>query len=353
MLRTTLSAPDLADPGLQRRWRTLAAAAGAHVFLSWSWVACQAQERFADPLLIESHDGDALVGLALFNRKQRPCRTLYLNESGDPALDAIFTEHNGVLATPAWRGAVMAATLQAARTVASRVVLSGLDDDALLSVRAAGGVIGPLQTRAAPYAALDPDGPPYRMGLSRNTRGQLQRSIRAYQAAGPIVVERAATVEGALEWLACMLPLHIATWEARGIASGFSTEPVQRFHRALIARGVPGGEVDMLRITAGPRLIGYLLNLRSGGRVYAYQSGFDYPGAAAHEKPGLTCHHAAIEHARAAGAAEYDFLAGDARYKRSLGTGTRDLHWMTWQPAWSYQGLKALVRNRVRGAIRF
>ena len=107
---------------------------------------------------------------------------------------------------------------------------------------------------------------------------------------------------------------------------------MQRFHRALLARGVPTGEVDLLRVAAGPRVIGYLLNLRAHCRVHAYQSGFDYANAGPHEKPGLTCHHAAVERARAMGDREYDFLAGDARYKRSLSTGSRDLHWLTWTP---------------------
>lgn len=151
-----------------------------------------------------------------------------------------------------------------------------------------------------------------------------------------------------MDWLEAMLPLHEATWSARGIASGFLAAPVQRFTRALIERGVERAEVDVLRVSAGPRVVGYLLNLVAAGRVLAYQGGFDYAGAGPHEKPGLTCHHAALERARAAGAVEYDFLAGDARYKRSLSNGVRSLHWCTWKPRPALFGVEAIVR-RVMG----
>ena len=331
-MRTVVSRPDLADPVLAARWQGLAAGAGATVFQSWSWVGSLAAERYPDPLLVETFAGDTLIGLALFNRRRTWwSNSLHLHESGDPAQDGIFVEHNGPVSAPGRRAGVWDATLRAIGPVAGRIVLSGIDDAGLSAVRAQGGLLGRLQTRLAPYAAIDPAGPPFIETLSRNTRAQLRRSDRAYAGSGPIRVERATTPEQAARYLAEMLRLHAATWEARGIASAFTSAPVQRFHAALIARCVPTGEVDLLRISAGARLIGVLLNLRAGGRVAAYQSGFDYAGAGPHEKPGLTCHHAAIDHARRSGAVEYDFLAGDSQYKRSLGAGVRAMHWLTWR----------------------
>ena len=42
---------------------------------------------------------------------------------------------------------------------------------------------------------------------------------------------------------------------------------------------------------------------------------------------GMLTHALAIEHYRQRAMREYDFLAGDARYKRSLANSSRDLHW--------------------------
>lgn len=350
MLRTTLTPANLGDPNLASRWQNLAAPGPP--FRSWTWVGCLAHERYPDPILAQVHEGTNLIGLALFNRRRhRLGATLHLHESGDPALDSIFTEHNGPVAMPGRHGEVLAAILQAAPRIASRVVLSGLDDAALASARTAGGIIGPLQTRLAPFARLAP-GSAYLDTLSRNTRAQIRRSDRAFAAAGPLTVKQAQTVPEALDWLDRLLTLHRATWHARGIESGFAAAPVQRFHRAFLASAVPDGAADLLHVTAGPRTIGYLYNLRGGpahrnGSVFTYQSGFDYTGDPA-EKPGLTCHMAALETARIAGASEYDFLAGDAQYKRSLGNDTRPLHWFTWQPWLSAYAVPALAR-RVAG----
>jgi CelD/BcsL family acetyltransferase involved in cellulose biosynthesis len=340
MLAVRTSRPDVGDPQLHARWQALAHAAAAPAFLSWTWTGCLAAERYPDPLLTEVFEHGTLVGLALFNRRDG---ALYLHASGDKGLDSVFIEHNGPLAT---RPGVWPAMLAAIRNEARRIVLPGLDEAGLVAVQAAGGIVVELQARAAPFAALG--AAPHAAGLSRNTRAQLRRSDRSYAAAGPLAATRAGTVALALEWLDAMLPLHAATWSARGVASGFLTAPVQRFTRALIGRGVPTGEVDVLRVTAGPRVVGYLLNLVAAGRVLAYQGGFDYAGAAAHEKPGLTCHHAALEGARASGAVEYDFLAGDARYKRSLSTGVRTLHWGTWKPRPALFGMEAAVRRVLR-----
>jgi len=55
-------------------------------------------------------------------------------------------------------------------------------------------------------------------------------------------------------------------------------------------------------------------------------------------RPGLVCHLLAIEHYRRAGMRRYDFLGGDARYKRSFANGEIALLWLDirrrlpWQP---------------------
>ena len=120
-----------------------------------------------------------------------------------------------------------------------------------------------------------------------------------------------------------------ATAATRGRPGAFAQAWFARFHHALIERGLPRGEIDLLRVTAGNRLVGALYNFRYRGRALAYQSGFDYAGAGRHQKPGLTCHHQAIRFAAGAGLDRYDFLAGEDRYKRSLADGATPLHWVT------------------------
>lgn len=345
----TRTRPTLDDAGLDRlgaAWRGIESAAGASPFQRWSWIGCRAAERYPNPLLVQAHRRGELVGLALFNRRRG---RLWLHESGDPALDSIYVEHNGPLALPGPdRAAVLAGLLRCALGDPlgrlGGMVLSGVDSDVLEAARDAGAPTS-NRTRATPFVDLGaiPAGTDYPVVLSRNTRQQLRRSARAY---GDVRLDRAATPSQALEYLGALAALHTASWQARGKPGAFARPEFLDFHRGLASRGVPAGEVDLLRITAGTQVVGYLYNLRARGRVCSYQGGFDYASAPPHGKPGLLCHHLAIEAARARGDTAYDFLAGDGRYKDNLSNAQGMLHWLRLLPRWHPRALIAAVLQR-------
>lgn len=343
MVRITLSRPaDFASLGV--RWQALQGAAAGSFFQSWSWVGCEAERRFADPVLLEAKDGDRTVALALLNRERRrfgPDR-LWLGESGVAALDDVFVEHNGPLIAREWRDRLLGPCLRALGSV----VLSGVDDAVLGVARGLPGAVLQRQaSRPAPYvdlAAVRAAGF-YLDGLSANARYQIRRSARRCAADGPLVLRRAETVAEAHGFLDALAVLHQARWTGRGRPGAFANPDFLRFHRTLIARALP--EIDLLRVTAGERVVGYLYNFRFGGVVSAYQSGFDYAGADPHRKPGLTCHHLAIEAALRDGLERYDFLAGGDRYKISMAHTVTMLHWIELVPAWSPRA----VLHRLRG----
>jgi len=305
------------------------------------------------------------VALALFNRRGR---ILYLGESGDIALDRVFVEFNGVLIESGEEARLTAICLGAARgwpgprsgrwrawtgISRRRLVLSGVDRTTAVAVART----GPLRyTRSlpAPHVDLTTGGDCFLARRSANTRQQLRRSDRDYAATGAITIERASSLARAYEFLDGLAALHETSWVARGHRGAFANPFFGRFHRALISRGLERGEIDLFRIAAGPRCIGFLYNFRYRGDSLAYQSGFDYGGAGRHGKPGLTCHHEAIRFAAGWGARRYDFLAGDDRYKRSLSDGTQTLHWIEvvngYSPRFLARRAWDFVANRLPGA---
>jgi CelD/BcsL family acetyltransferase involved in cellulose biosynthesis len=331
--------------GLAEAWRALEACADVSFFQSWTWVGCLAERRFADPVLLRAERDGQIVALALCNRTTswHGGKTFWLGESGDPALDAVYVEHNGPLlarGAEAFRPTVLRALLGGGFGRGRRLRLSGVDATHLAAARAAGSV-RLLRRHPAPwvdFSALG-NGKKFLDGLSANTRHQLRRSDRAYEAAGPIRVERAATLAEAEFFLDALAALHQTAWTARGQPGAFANPDFVRFHRTLLARALPRGEAEVLRIAAGAAVIGYLYNFRHRGRVLAYQSGFDYAAAGPHRKPGLTCHHAAIEFFRRDGATAYDFLAGGDRYKTSFSNATNELYWLDLVPRFSPRGL--------------
>jgi CelD/BcsL family acetyltransferase involved in cellulose biosynthesis len=328
-------------------WRALEAAAEPSFFQSWTWVGCLAEERYPDPVLLRAERDGRTVGLALFNRRRG---RLHLAETGEAELDRPFTEHNAPLATDP---EAALALLRAAWTLPgiSGLVLGGVPP---ALAEAAGGVTVRRQLRPAPWLDLDAlraRGGDLLAGLSANARYQIRRSDRLYAGEGRLAMARAATEAERAAWMEELTALHEATWRRRGQPGAFATPYLRRFHAELTARALARGELDLLRVTGPAGVVGLLYNLRHGGRVLAYQSGFADPAGQAHARPGLTCHVLAIGMALARGDRLYDFLAGDQRYKRSLADRSLDLAWVELARPWSAAAFAAGLR-RLAGRFR-
>jgi CelD/BcsL family acetyltransferase involved in cellulose biosynthesis len=300
-----------------------------------------AAERFPDPVLLRAREGGLTVALGLFNRRRRFGHSnLLLNESGMTRYDDIFVEHNGLLVECGHPDTLVADCLRLALTArfgrnwrqrAHRLTLSGVPPAYLAALESGAFRAAIRAARPSPFvdlAALRRDGREYLDGVSANTRYQLRRSRRRYAASGALAVRSAGSVREALEFLDRLAELHQKYWTARGEPGAFAASGFRRFHNGLIERAFASGGVDLLRVDCGGRAIGYLYNFRYNAAVCAYQSGFDYAAAGPHQKPGLTCHHLAIEKYLSEGADRYDFLAGGDRYKISLATGATTLYWL-------------------------
>jgi CelD/BcsL family acetyltransferase involved in cellulose biosynthesis len=151
--------------------------------------------------------------------------------------------------------------------------------------------------------------------------------VRLYRSFGAIRVEVAHNLAKAMEFFDEMCALHQSTWKGRGEPGAFASPRTVAFHRALIRRAFGRGAIQMLRLKAGEQTVGILYNFVQDGKVSFYQSGFNYMQHK-HLKPGLVTHAYAIQACLALGFDEYDFLAGDAQYKRSLAKNCRQLAWV-------------------------
>ena len=321
-------------------WRDLELRADVSFFQSWAWTGCLARERFADPVVLKAQDDQRILALALFNLTS-PCfgrSKLSLGESGDPQHDAIFIERNGILIE---RGLEELPGICLERVQHGgvggrrfyrncRIRLSGVDGEHLAAARACNKPVM-VQSVGAPIVELDAvrrSGGDVLRITSPNTRAQIRRSERKYAATGPLEIVRAQTIEQAQVFLTELIKLHQKYWTGRGHPGAFANPFFERFHRELINRAFHNGGTHLLRIAAGSKIIGYLYNFCFRGHVCAYQSGFDYDRSDPHLKPGLTCHHLAIQLYIAQGERIYDFLAGAERYKVSLATNITPLHWI-------------------------
>jgi CelD/BcsL family acetyltransferase involved in cellulose biosynthesis len=340
--------------GLGKRWRDLEQCSDGSFFQSWTWVGCLAAERYPNAVLIEATDTGRTVALGLFNRVGRHFGppALYLGETGSANLDSPYVEQNGLLVEAGH--AVDLTELCVRRLIGTHdLVLSGIGRAVLASAQRAAPLTHIARCQPSWFIDLGSirrSGQTYLAGRSANTRAQLRRSDRFYEAAGVVTLEHAGTVSAAHAMLDDMAALHQAAWEGRGKPGSFASPYFRRFHHTLIDTGFPRQEVTMMKISSGGMVIGYLYNFIWRGWVSAYQSGFAYRDDETKAKPGLTCHFAAIRDALRQGLDGYDFLAGDDRYKRSLADMSHPQYWLEAGPYWSVRLLRRKLIESLRSA---
>jgi CelD/BcsL family acetyltransferase involved in cellulose biosynthesis len=213
------------------------------------------------------------------------------------------------------------------------MVVAGVDQTTATVLRSAGGRSVRGEERACPWIDLSqgwPDGD-LPLGLSANARHQIRRGLRMAEQSGPLEVKRAGTRAEAEIFFAELAVLHKASWRARaGNDGAFVTSVFSAFVDRLITAAWTGGRptIDVLRITAGSRVVGVLLMFLHRDHVFVYQSGFPQSDDN-REKLGLVSHVVAARMYRGLGFVGYHFMAGEQRFKQTLGNRIEYLYWLT------------------------
>ena len=324
---------------LESEWRAFEARVAPGFFLSAAWLGTWLATLPPAMRLYRAaaHRNGEIAGLAILAANavrafmRAPSRGLHLNATGDERWDCIAIEHNGFLATPNDQPALIAALGEwfagGASGLGDELRLSGiaaalpaafLDRHRLLhsTQTRAGFAVDLSRVRVAgDFATL----------LSSNARQQLRRAQRDFVQDGAVAIAEAHDASEALAYFAALKDLHVRSWERRGQRHAFVEPYFETFHRALIEREFARGAIQLLRVAVADRAIGYLYNFRHGGRIYAYQSGFE--DVDRKRRPGVLTHALAIGHNAAAGAIAYDFLAGENQLKASFATERYELAW--------------------------
>ena len=347
---------------LETAWRELEARSELTVFLSWAWIGTWLKllPPTVEPRLVRATADGRDVGLAVVcdhrvTRRLVRARGCFMNCTGDPDLDEITIEFNGFLAE---RGFEVAVARQGIEQIATQGGWDEIEVSACLATNPLNLFVPEglrretRRQRAAHHVDLEvlrAAGGDFVDGLERGMRQKLKRSIRDFESVGPLRLEAAASLEEALAFLEDLKVLHVKAWLSRGKTGSFANLFLNRFHDALIRSHFDQGLVQMLRLSAGDRRVGFLYNLVHRGVVYQYQSGFDLDASRGSGwRPGLVSHVRAIELNRDAGLARYDFLAGDQRYKKELGNAGDSMVWITLQRPRIKFAVERFVRNRVQ-----
>ncbi len=324
---------------LPEAWQKLEEESDSSFFISWAWIGtwlAELPESF-EPLCLMARKGANLVGLSIWT----PCRVrrhgvvnsrqLHLHTTGDPTADRLTIEYNGLLThrrAPQEIATNCLDYLFAQQKLCDELYLDGVAPfwrD--VSTKLADHVLE-RKISVCPYVDLRMiEGESFFDRLGPNTRHQIRRSQKLY---GTIEIQIADDLMAARRIWDELRDLHQDYWHGQEKEGAFDAAIFEPFHQRLISEHFAAGRVQLIRVAGSQGTIGCLYNFVHRGHVYAYQSGFRY-SQDNRLKPGLVSHMEAIEFNRRLGHEAYDFLAGDARYKRSLSNNSNELLWLVLQ----------------------
>lgn len=318
----------------------LASRSAASLFLTPAWVETWLQVfgEQLNPRLLTFVEAGEVVGACLLVRRLHwrkfvPMRRVHLNCAGENHEDGTCVEYNRLLCLPGRDADVSAALLAwIGRASWDELALDGMEAVPSLTE----GCRVEVKPRPSYYIdlnALRSTDASYDTTISANTRQQIRRSIRMYEeTTGPLVVGQPRDKQEALRFLDELADLHQRSWSERGKPGVFASHRFRRFHAGLIEKTFAAGTVQLLRVQSGSHTVGLLHCFFHQGRVYFYQSGLAYHPDK-HAKPGLMTHYLVIKKylAERPDVEQYDLLAGDAQYKRSLAKEQRTLEWLVAQ----------------------
>lgn len=319
---------------LESTWKNLEAKnKGLSFFQSWQWIETWLHVYKPEALLVSAKYKGETVALGLFGRSQETRHHLIksnqirLFQTGDPQEDQIWVEFNDFLCHPDHLEDASKACLNALLDHKMRF------DEIVISMI--------LKSRAEPllknfkHTSISLSTPAFKTdlqqlsankkhyldSLSRNTRYQINRSIRRYENLyGTINMTFARTIDQALQYWDEAGKLHTEKWHD----SGFQNPKFVSFHKELMIKNFDTGLIDVVKITAGNHLIAIIYNIIYKQNVYFYLQGLQ-PEADGKLKPGLTAHSMLMEHYLQNGMNSYDFMGGYSQYKKQLSQSVEDL----------------------------
>lgn len=328
-----------ASPHWLQEWRSLDQRLGSpHLSCSYDWTVTWLR-HYGDLVphhIAVSSRGMDILGMCLLTegvgQHDGPfaVKTLHVGTAGEPDQESVCVEYNQLLTAdehqPAFARQLMAAVAE--HESCECFVLDGMSSDhanAFIALKAPSDV----RQVTCHYCDLDairnsaPD-PCQLFGVS--TRSNLRRSLREL---GRVELDWADQTDVALNYYDEMIGYHRQRWNASGKPGVFSSSRFTAFHRDLITTLVPQGRALMVRARQESRILGILYILIENNRLLYYQAGL--PEHQSKLSLGNVTQYLTMLEAARRGYAAFDFMAGDAQYKRVLSTHHNTLFWARWR----------------------
>lgn len=308
------------------QWQQLEKKADHSVFLSWPWIQAWLEIIDEPIVVIEATQAEVIVGLSLWCERTRkvfgfiPIKQALLHRTGESKKDQMWIEYNDFLLAAQNKVAIREAMLNFIKDsdLGWKELVIGLSETKHLkqiktvfpifneSIDSRGHKVDLSQVKAAYRSEV----------LSKNTRAQINRSYKMLAKLGEVEFNVLVDKDEIQACLPNIADLHLKRWCNIGDGSGFDNEYFVDFHQSMLTNA-PHKFIELSVLSVNDEPIGYLYNYCFEERVYFYLSALT-THLPSKIKVGMLIQALAVEHYFAKGMSSYDFLAGDAQYKRSL-----------------------------------
>ena len=310
---------------LWEEWdRLLGASGSASVFLTPIWIAAwrDANRAAGEPLVLVCRtDHGVLRGIApLYTCTTGPLGLLRVARFiGDASIDS---DNLDMIAARGHEAMVVEAVLSALADVSGSwdlLELRHIPRESPMLARVRAGALARgwlLDERASPHlvVALGGSWSDVLAGLSKKARWSATYSDRHLARAGDLRSRHCERHEDLPYFLDALFKLHQERWSRRGSRGNFRDAAHRAFHRALAARLLDDGCLDLDLLELDGRPIAAHLGGRHAGTYYLLDGGFD-PDLALYS-PGVVLTGRVMQRIIGDGLTHYDFLEGDEPYKR-------------------------------------
>ena len=318
---------------LAKQWQNLESRANCSVFLSWLWIGHWLELVSDNMFVIEAYQNEQLVGLGVFVENYRklfgvlPIKQWHLHRTGNVKQDQIWIEYNDFLLADNVANEVRLSMVEALyrHDKSLKEMVIGLSSEKVLSCFEQHFTQSSLLIESLGYvvdfSSIEKNY--LQEVLSKNTRSQVNRSNKILNQLGELSFKLVTKPDEINTLYKDIAKIHIERWGNTEEGSGFSNKVFTTFHQQLINNDDTGTvQIAVLSLNNSP--IGYLVNYVYKQKVYFYLSALT-TFSSNKIKVGLTLHEKTISHYENLNIKSYDFLGGDARYKRSLSNQSYEL----------------------------
>lgn len=308
---------------LSSAWQMLEARAKPNMFLSWSWIGTLLSQTLQRVVVTEATENGKVIGIGLwFESYTGVCKAkkLSLHKTGISSHDQVWIEYNDFLLDPSFSEKTRAALVAFAVNQLTWDILEiGPAQSRLISLFETYDIQQKIVWSAPSFSAqlnkqdtLDN----YLLSLSKNVRSQIRRDLS--EASNSLTVDVAKTEDECKKWFSDAATSHIERWRDTTSGSGFSNKRFTDFHYALIEEGFRKGNISLLRFKHNDTIFAHFYYFVDNKNVRFYLSSINYNIQLPFKNLGLLLHAKAIQFFLQQGAEKYDFMGGNAQYKRSL-----------------------------------